>query len=147
MRAALTGGQTVVVLEATMLYVLSYAEVTGVEVDDVDRRRVLLMAVLLGKAGQEVVEKALGHGDERWGSLVARGAPQEVVKQVNRELRGRFFKTYGVQRGLMAIARLLPFGAGAAVGALAGAASSNPASHRSRTLNADTALGTLPMTQ
>lgn len=122
--AALSGGQTVVMLEATMLYVLSYAEATGVKVDDVDRRRVLLMAVLLGKTGQEVVETILGHGDEGWVSQLARGGPPEVVKKVNRELRGRFFKTYGVQQGLMAVARLLPFGAGVAVGGLTGAFSS-----------------------
>lgn len=122
--AALSGGQTVVMLEATMLYVLSYAEATGVEVGDVDRRRVLLMAVLLGKTGQEVVETILGPGDEGWVSQLIRGGAPEVVKKVNRELRGRFFKTYGVQQGLMAVARLLPFGAGVAVGGLTGAFSS-----------------------
>lgn len=121
---ALTGGQTLATVEATMLYVLSYAEATGVEVDDVDRRRVLLMAVLLGQTGQQVVEKVLGNSDEHWGALVADGAPKEVVRHLNRELRGRFLKTYGVQQGLMALARLLPFGAGAAAGAIAGAASS-----------------------
>ncbi|MGI8458784.1 MAG: hypothetical protein ACR2LI_11830 [Propionibacteriaceae bacterium] len=120
----LTGGQAVATLEATMLYVLSYAEATGVEVDDVDRRRVLLMAVLLGQTGQQVVEKVLGNSDEHWGALVAHGAPQKVIKQVNRELRGRFFRAYGVQQGVLALARLLPFGAGAAVGGVAGAASS-----------------------
>lgn len=121
---ALTGGQTLAALEATMLYVLSYAEATEVQVDDIDRRRVLLMAVLLGESGQQVVEKVLGNGDEHWGSLIARGAPQELVSQVNRELRGRFFRKFGVQQGLMALARLLPFGAGAAVGALTGSAAS-----------------------
>lgn len=121
---ALTGGQTVATLEATMLYVLSYAEATGVEVDDLDRRRVLLMAVLLGETGQQIVETVLGNGDGHWGALVGHGASRDVIRRVNRELRGRFFKTYGVQQGLMALARLLPFGAGAAVGGLAGAASS-----------------------
>lgn len=118
----LSGGQTVATLEATMLYVLSYAEATGVEVDDVDRRRVLLMAVLLGRSGQQVVEKVLGNSHEHWGSLVARGAPLEVVKQVNARLRRRFFATYGVTQVAIALARLLPFGAGAAVGGIAGAA-------------------------
>lgn len=121
---ALTGGQTVAALEATMLYVLSYAEATGVRVDDIDRRRVILMAVLLGETGQKVVETVLGNSDEHWGSLIARGAPKELISQVNRELRGRFFRRFGVQQGLMALARLLPFGAGAAVGGLAGSAAS-----------------------
>lgn len=122
--AALTGAQTVATLEATMLYVLSYAEATGVEVDDVDRRRVLLMAVLLGQTGQQVVEKILETARSTWGALLAPGAPQEVVRRVNRELRGRFLKTYGVQQGVLALARLVPIGAGAAVGGVAGAARS-----------------------
>lgn len=121
---ALTAGQTVATLEATMLYVLSYAEATGVAVDDIDRRRVLLMAVLLGATGTQVVEKVLGNSDEHWGSLIARGAPQEMVSQLNQELRGRFLGRFGVQQGLTALARLLPFGVGAAVGGIAGAVSS-----------------------
>lgn len=55
---------------------------------------------------------------------MAPGAPQEVVRRVNRELRGRFLKTYGVQQGVLALARLLPLRAGAAVGGVAGAARS-----------------------
>lgn len=121
---ALSAGQIATTLEATMLYVLSYAEATNVEVEDIDRRRVLLMAVLLGPQGQEIVEKALGNGDQSWGSLVAHGAPVEVVRQLNRQLRHRFVAQYGVAQVAMALARLLPFGAGAAVGGIAGAASS-----------------------
>lgn len=121
---ALTAGQTVATLEATMLYVLSYAEATGVGVDDVDRRRVLLMAVLLGASGTKIVEKVLGNSDEHWGSLIAQGAPKETVRQLNQELRGRFLGRFGVQQGLTALARLLPFGAGAAIGGIAGAVSS-----------------------
>ena len=122
--AALSGGQAVATLEATMLYVLSYAEATGVEVGDVERRRLLLVAVLLGESGTRLVEKVLGDSDEHWAGLVARGLPAEVVRQVNAQLRGKFLTRYGVAQGAIALARLLPFGAGAAVGAIAGAASS-----------------------
>ncbi len=121
---ALSGGQAVATLEATMLYVLSYAEATGVEVGDVDRRRVLLMAVLLGESGSRLVEKVVGDSDEHWAALVAHGLPAEVVRQVNTQLRGKFLARYGVAQAATALARLLPFGAGAAVGGIAGAASS-----------------------
>ena len=107
-----------------MLYVLSYAEATGVEVGDVERRRVLLMAVLLGESGTRLVEKVLGDSDEHWGALVADGLPAEVVHQVSARLRGKFLARYGVTQAAIALARLLPFGAGAAVGGIAGAASS-----------------------
>ena len=121
---ALSAAQAVATLEATMLYVLSYAEATGVEVGDVDRRRVLLMAVLLGESGTRLVEKVLGDSDEHWGALLAHGVPAEVVHRVNAQLRGKFLARYGVASAAIAVARLLPFGAGAAVGAVAGAASS-----------------------
>ena len=58
------------------------------------------------------------------GALVAHGLPAEVVHRVNAELRGKFLARYGVASAAIAVARLLPFGAGAAVGAVAGAASS-----------------------
>lgn len=121
---ALSAAQAVATLEATMLYVLSYAEATGVEVGDVDRRRVLLMAVLLGESGTRLVEKVLGDSDEHWGALVAHGLPAEVVRQVNAQLRGKFLARYGVASTAVALARLLPFGAGAVVGGIAGVASS-----------------------
>ncbi len=66
-----------------MLYVLSYAEATGAVVDDVDRRRVLLMAVLLGGSGTRLVEKVLDDSGEHGGVLVAHGLPAEVVRQVH----------------------------------------------------------------
>ena len=120
---ALSGGQVLANLEATMLYVLSYAEATGVEVDDVDRRRVLLMAVLLGESGTALVEKAFGNTDARWGTVLAEGAPAEVVRRVSRQLRGQFLAKFGVTQVALSLARLLPFGAGAAVGGITGAAS------------------------
>ena len=93
-------------------------------VDDVDRRRVLLMAVLLGESGTRLVEKVLGDSGEHWGALVLHGLPAEVVRQVNAQLRGKFLARYGVAQAATALARLLPFGAGVAVGGIAGAASS-----------------------
>ena len=41
---------------------------------------------------------------------------------MNARLSRRFFATYGVTQVAIALARLLPFGAGAAVGGIAGAA-------------------------
>ena len=122
--AALSAGQTAATLEATMLYVLSYAEATKIDVSDVDRRRVLLMAVLLGESGQQIVEKVLGNSDDHWTDLLAGNAPEDLVTKAKQELRKRFFRRFGVQQGLTAVARMLPFGAGAAVGGIAGAASS-----------------------
>ncbi len=121
---ALSAAQAVATLEATMLYVLSYAEATGAAVDDVNQRRVLLMGVLLGESGARLVEKVLGESGESWGALVVHGLPAEVVRQVNAQLRGKFLASYGVAQAATALARLLPFGAGVAVGAIAGAASS-----------------------
>lgn len=54
---ALSGGETVVFLEATALAV---AEAHGIRVDEVERRRTLVLAVVLGDRGAMLVEKIAG---------------------------------------------------------------------------------------
>jgi len=48
---ALTGGETALFLETTALFALAVAEVHGIRVDEVERRRTLVLAVALGDNG------------------------------------------------------------------------------------------------
>src|SRR3954462_13174643 len=55
-------GETVVFLEATSLYVLAVAEVYGIPAEHRERRRALVLAVLVGEDSKHAVAELLGHG-------------------------------------------------------------------------------------
>lgn len=53
-------GETVVFLEATAAFALAVAEVHGIPVEDRDRRRNLVLGVLVGEEGKGAVRELLG---------------------------------------------------------------------------------------
>src|SRR5215217_7580759 len=55
-------GETVVFLEATSVYVLALAEVYGIPADHRERRRALVLAVLMGEDSKRVVADLIGPG-------------------------------------------------------------------------------------
>ncbi len=121
---ALSGAEAIATLEATMLYVLSYAEITGIHVEDAERRRTLLMAVLLGGSGQKTIERMVGRTGKHWGKKVAEAVPLQTIRQINKVLGQNFVTRYGTKQGIVVIGRLAPFGIGAALGGIMGAVSS-----------------------
>lgn len=113
----LSGGETAVFLEVTALFALAVAEVHGVRVDEVERRRALVLAVVLGDRGALLVEKTAGRTDRHWGDLLPDVIPVSSITAINKAL-GRWFLTrYGSTQGVLAIGRVAPFGIGAANGA------------------------------
>lgn len=57
-------------LETTVLFALTVAEVHGIRVDEVERRRTLVLAVVLGEHGAKLMEKMAGRTDQHWGELL-----------------------------------------------------------------------------
>jgi len=111
-------GETVVFLEATSVYVLSVAEVFGIPADHRERRRALVLAVLVGEDSKRAVADLLGPGRTS-GSWMADGAatlPLPAVSQLNNRLLRYFVKRYTLKRGAIAFGKLLPVGIGAVVG-------------------------------
>jgi hypothetical protein len=111
-------GETVVFLEATSLYVLAVAEVFGIPADHRERRRTLVLAVLVGEDSKRAVTELLGPGRTS-GSWLADGAatlPLPAVSQLNSRLLRYFVKRYTLKRGAIAFGKLLPVGIGAVVG-------------------------------
>ena len=109
-------GEMVSFLEASALFILAVAEVHGVWIDDLERRRTLLLTVLLGDSGASFVEKAAGRTGKHWGRLLTEAIPMSTITKVNKVL-GRWFVTkYGTKQGLLVIGRLVPFGIGAGIG-------------------------------
>ncbi len=113
----LSGGETAVFLEATALFALAVAEVHGIRVDEVERRRTLVLTVVLGDRGAMLVEKITGRTGQHWGDLLPDVIPTSSITAINKTL-GRWFLTrYGRRQGVLAISRVAPFGIGAAIGA------------------------------
>lgn len=118
---ALSGGEGVAALQTTMVYVLSYAEATGVRIEDLERRRTLLFGVLLGNGGLQTIEKVAGRVGKHWGVKVAQGVPLETIKQINLVLGRNFVTRYGTRQGIIVLGRAAPFGIGMGIGTMMGA--------------------------
>jgi hypothetical protein len=111
-------GETVVFLEATAVYVLAVAEVHGIPADHRERRRALVLAVLVGEDSKHAVADLMGPGRTS-GAWMADGAatlPLPAVSQLNQRLLKYFVKRYTLKRGAIAFGKLLPVGIGAVVG-------------------------------
>lgn len=111
-------GETVMFLEATAVYVLAVAEVHGIPAEHRERRRALVLAVLVGDDGKHAVADLLGPGRTS-GAWLADGAatlPLPAVSQLNSRLLRYFVKRYTLKRGAIAFGKLLPVGIGAVVG-------------------------------
>jgi hypothetical protein len=111
-------GETVVFLEATAVYVLALAEVYGIPADHRERRRALVLGVLVGEDGKHAIADLVGPGRTS-GAWVADGAatlPLPAVAQLNSRLLKYFVKRYTLKRGALMFGKLLPVGIGAVVG-------------------------------
>lgn len=114
---ALSGVETVLFFEATALFALAVAEVHGIRIVDVERRRTLLLAVVLGDNGAMLVEKLAGRTGQHWADLLPDGIPLSSITAVNQTLGRWLLRRYGRRQGMLALGRLAPLGIGAAIGA------------------------------
>ena len=110
-------------LEASALFAQSVTEVHGIAVDDPDRARTLVMTLILGTAGSDLVKQlagqASGKGPVRnkfWGEMVTKSLPQAAMGQIADRLKKTFVKRFAVTQGTNVIGRAIPFGIGAVVG-------------------------------
>ncbi len=115
---ALTGGETALFLETTALFALAIAEVHGIRVEEVERRRTLVLAIALGDNGAMLVEKMAGRGGQQWGALLPDAIPMSSITAINKTLGRWFFTRYGRKQGVLALGRIAPFGIGVAIGAV-----------------------------
>ncbi|GGF26433.1 hypothetical protein [Subtercola lobariae] len=120
---ALTGVETLGFLEASALFAQSITEIHGIAVQNPDRARALVMTLMLGSGGvdlvQQLAKQAGGAGAARtefWGTLVARSLPAAAVGPVADQVKKTFLKHFLAWTGSTAVGRLMPFGIGAVIG-------------------------------
>ncbi len=122
---ALSGVETAGFLEATALFAQSVAEVHGIPVDNPERARALVMTLMLGQEGSDLVRQfagqAAGSGtplNTYWGELVTNTLPKAMMGTVVDSLRSVFIKQFAVRGGAGIIGKAIPFGIGAAIGGI-----------------------------
>ena len=119
--ATLTAADVAAFFAAAAAYTLAVADVHGVEVDDVARRRTLLLASVLGEDGSRAVAAA-GVSPAAWARVGLATMPSTTIQRVNKVLAGRFVKKHLLRHSSVLLGRLVPFGIGAAIGVLGGRA-------------------------
>ncbi|WP_106122274.1 hypothetical protein [Nesterenkonia sandarakina] len=113
-------------LEACALYAQSIAELSGISTADPERAKLLVMGVMLGDQGRQLLgelsQQAGGKGSGPFSSLVpmntsagSSGVSGLVVNQIKRQFVRRFF----IRSGTSMLARAIPFGIGMVVGGAA----------------------------
>ncbi|WP_245828081.1 hypothetical protein [Sinomonas mesophila] len=114
---------TVGFLEATAFYAASVAELHGVHLEDPDRARTTVMAIMLGEEGTALLSaftgQALGRSNGAkgaWGAAVNRSLPASAVKALQGRLQKRFLAWLLRKQGTALLGRAVPFGIGAVVG-------------------------------
>lgn len=134
-------GETVVFLEATAIFVLALADVYGVPTDHRERRRALVLAVLVGDDSRRAVAELIGPGrtSGAWLSDGVASMPMPAIGQLNSRLLKYAVKRYTVRRGALLFGKLLPAGIGAIVGAVG-----NRIAGKKIIRNARTAFGAPP---
>jgi hypothetical protein len=113
-------GETAVFLETTALFVLALASVYGIPLDHRERRRALVLAVLVGDNSRAAVAELVGPGRTSggWVSESVASLPLPAVSKLNSRMLKYFVKRFTLKRGALMFGKLLPVGIGAIIGAV-----------------------------
>lgn len=113
---ALTAGEGLAFAEACAFLTLGVAHARDINMSDPNVRRTVVLAILGGEKGEEIVTKALGQRGVQWSALLGGSAPEFATKAVNGQV-SRWIKRAVARRLTGAwLGRLIPFGVGAAIG-------------------------------
>ncbi|CAN5267508.1 hypothetical protein BH09ACT3_BH09ACT3_09130 [soil metagenome] len=120
---ALSSVETGGFLEVTALFTQSVTEVHGIAVDDPDRARTLVMTMMLGDTGTELIKQLAGQvsgtGPSRnafWGETITKGIPRRAVGMVADRVQKLFVRRFVSTQGPGIVGRAIPFGIGAVIG-------------------------------
>ncbi|WP_395638757.1 hypothetical protein [Pseudolysinimonas sp.] len=119
----LSGVETAGFLEATALFAQSVTEIHGIAVVDRERARTLVMTMMLGNGGQDLIRQFAGQvagGSQTrsafWGELVTKSLPSAAFASVADRVQKMFVRKFAVSQGSSVVGRMIPFGIGAVVG-------------------------------
>jgi hypothetical protein len=113
---ALSGGEVLSTLELTALFAFSLAHIHGIPLDEIERRRTLVMGIMLGGSGAETIPKIAERTGRHWAKQIVAKVPASKLQQINRVLGKNFITKYGTKQGIIVLGSVVPFGIGAVIG-------------------------------
>lgn len=113
---ALTASDVATFFGASAAYVLGVASVHGIDVEDSERRRALLLTSLLGESGAKAAADITGTGAAGVARLMLTRMPIATVKKVNTTLTRRMVRKQVARQGGLFFGRLIPYGVGVVIG-------------------------------
>ncbi|KDN87231.1 hypothetical protein [Kitasatospora cheerisanensis] len=119
---ALSAGEALSSLELSALFALSVADVHGVPLGEIERRRTIVMGIMLGGSSSATITKIAERTGQHWGRQVVAKVPLETLRRINSVLGKNFVTKYGTKQGIIVLGRAAPFGIGAVIGGGANAA-------------------------
>jgi hypothetical protein len=135
---ATAGAEAFAALNAAVLYTLAVAEVHALPTEDPERRRALVLGVVVGAGGQAVLRKVTGRSQD-WAREVTDSLPLARLGMLNNGLTRWFVKRYVVRQVGLALGRALPLGLGVIIGAVG-----NVVTARAVVRSAEAAFGPAP---
>ena len=114
---ATASAEALAALDAAVLYTLAVAEVHAIPTQAPERRRALVLGVVMGASGQAVLARVTGKSRD-WAQEVTDTMPLTKLGPLNSSLTRWFIKRYVVRQGVLALGRALPLGIGVVIGAV-----------------------------
>jgi hypothetical protein len=136
---AAVSAETTFFMEASAVFTLAVAAVHGISPEDKETRRALVLAVVLGESGMEIVEKTVGHSAKNWGTVFANRIPG--LSGMNDSLLKRFIIRFITKRAALMAGKVVPAGIGAVIGGFG-----NRALGKTTISNSRKAFGPAPVT-
>jgi hypothetical protein len=116
---ALSGGEVLSTLELTALFAFSLAQIHGVPLDEIERRRTLVMGIMIGGSGTDTIQKIAERSGQHWAKEIVAQVPRSTLLRINKVLGANFVTKYGTRQGIIVLGRVVPFGIGAVIGGAA----------------------------
>lgn len=113
---ALTIGDVATFFGASAAFSLAVASVHGIDVQDADRRRALLLATILGESGAKAVADTGGLRSVNVARALLTRMPTGTIRRVNARLTRQLFRRQLARQSGLALGRMVPFGIGAVIG-------------------------------
>jgi hypothetical protein len=113
---ALAEGEALSTIELGTLFVLSLAEVHGVPAHELERRRTLVIGVVLGGSGSSLIPKLAARTGTYWGRQLVARVPGSALKPINDVFGPNFVTKNGTKAGVVVLGVVAPSVLGAAIG-------------------------------
>lgn len=113
---ATASAEALAALDAAVIYTLAVAEIHALPTETPERRRALVLAVVMGENGQAALRKVTGKSSD-WANDIANTLPLTRLGPLNSSLTRWFVKRYIVRQSVLALGRALPLGVGVLIGA------------------------------